>query len=86
MITRIKRSVPFGDHVRLFVKTDRGETDFTVDTEDIYRLSGNRILLKDMNGIRYPHPRLAKDERPQPPDTGRVPVKFCDTLIGRLLL
>jgi hypothetical protein len=53
MITRITRSVPFGDHVRLFVKTDRGDTDFTVDTEDIYRLSGNRILLKDVNGIRY---------------------------------
>jgi hypothetical protein len=53
LITRINRSVPFGDHVRLFVKTDRGETDFTVDTEDIYRLSGNRILMKDINGIRY---------------------------------
>jgi hypothetical protein len=53
LITHIKRSMPFGDHVRLYIKTDRGETDITVNTEDIYRLSGNRILMKDVNGIRY---------------------------------
>ena len=53
MIKRIRSSVPFGDHVRLFITTDRGDTDITVDTEDIYRLSGNRILLKDINGIRF---------------------------------
>ena len=53
MIKRIRGSVPFGDHVRLFITTDRGDTDITVDTEDIYRLSGNRILLKDVNGIRF---------------------------------
>ena len=53
MIKRIRRSVPFGDHVRLFITTDRGDTDITVEIEDIYRLSGNRILLKDTNGIRF---------------------------------
>lgn len=53
VITRIERSVPLGDQVRLMVLTDRGEAEFTVETEDIYRLSGNRILLKDLNGIRY---------------------------------
>ncbi len=44
---------PFGDHVRLLIETDRGETDITVDTADIHRLAGHRILLKDINGIRY---------------------------------
>lgn len=53
VITRITRSIPFGEYVRLFIETDRGATDITVDTEDIYRLSDNRMLLKDVNGIRY---------------------------------
>jgi len=53
VITGIKTSLPFGDLVRLFITTDRGDTDITVDTEEIYRLSGNRILLKDVSGIRY---------------------------------
>lgn len=53
VILRITRSIPFGEYVRLFIDTDRGPTDMTVDTEEIYRLSDNRMLLKDVNGIRY---------------------------------
>ncbi len=53
VITAISRSVPFGEYVRLFVETDRGPTDITVDTAEIYRLSNHRILLKDVNKIRY---------------------------------
>jgi hypothetical protein len=53
VIRRIRSSVPFGDHVRLIITTDRGETDITVDTEEIYRLTGDRILLKDIHGIRF---------------------------------
>lgn len=53
IIIRITRSVAVGDGVRLFVVTDKGATEITVDAEDIYRLSGNRVLLKDLNGIRY---------------------------------
>ena len=52
-ILQITGSIPFGEYVRFFVETDRGETDMTVDTGDIYRLSENRILMKDVNGIRY---------------------------------
>lgn len=53
VITGIRRSLLFGDHVRLMIETDRGETDITVGTLDIHRLAGNRILLKDTHGIRY---------------------------------
>lgn len=53
VITGIRRSLPFGDHVRLMIETDRGDTDITVDAADIHRLAGNRILLKDNHGIRY---------------------------------
>ena len=53
VITGIRRTTPFGDHVRLFIETDRGETDITVAAADIHRLAGNRILLKDHHGIRY---------------------------------
>lgn len=53
IIQQITRSVPLGDIVRLFVVTDRGSTEIAVGTEDIYRLSGNRVLLKDISGIRY---------------------------------
>jgi len=53
VITGITKSLPFGDLVRLFITTDRGATDITVDTEEIYRLSGSRIMLKDVSGIRY---------------------------------
>jgi hypothetical protein len=38
------------------MKTNRGETDITVDSEDIYPLSGGCILMKDINGIRYLSP------------------------------
>jgi len=53
VITGITKSLSFGDVVRLFITTDRGDIDITVDTEEIYRLTGSRILLKDVNGIRY---------------------------------
>ena len=53
VILQIRRAIPFGEYVRLFVETDRGATDITVDSEEIYRLSDNRILLKDVNKIRY---------------------------------
>lgn len=58
VILRITRSTPIGSHIRLFVATDRGATDIAVDTEDIYRLSGNRLLIKDLDGIRYLIPDL----------------------------
>ncbi|MFC1835157.1 DUF1854 domain-containing protein [Thermodesulfobacteriota bacterium] len=53
VIQQITRSVPVADNVRLFIVTDRGATDIAIDTEDIYRLSGNRVLIKDLSGIRY---------------------------------
>lgn len=53
VIQQITRSVPEGNNVRLFIVTDRGSTDIVIDSEDIYRLSGKRILIKDLNGIRY---------------------------------
>ena len=53
VIQRITRSIPVADNVRLFIVTDRGTTDITVNPENIYRLSGNRILIKDIGGIRY---------------------------------
>ncbi|MCU0782398.1 MAG: DUF1854 domain-containing protein [Akkermansiaceae bacterium] len=53
VITGIRRTTPFGDHVRMFIETDRGVTDITVASADIHRLAGNRILLKDVHGIRY---------------------------------
>ena len=53
IIQQITRSISVGDNVRLFIVTDRGATDIVIDTEDIYRLSGNRILIKDLSGIRY---------------------------------
>jgi hypothetical protein len=53
IILQLTRAVPAGDTVRLSVQTDRGPADITVDTEDIYRLSGNRVLMKDVHGIRY---------------------------------
>lgn len=53
VIRQITRSAPVGDNVRLFIVTDRGATDIAIDTEDVYRLSGNRVLIKDLSGIRY---------------------------------
>jgi len=53
VILQITKALPFGEYVRMFVETDRGATDITVDSEEIYRLSDNRILLKDVNKIRY---------------------------------
>ncbi|MFH1113064.1 MAG: DUF1854 domain-containing protein [Pseudomonadota bacterium] len=53
VIRQITRSVPMGDDVRLFLVTDRGTTDIVIHSEDIYRLSGNRLLIKDLSGIRY---------------------------------
>ena len=53
LIREITQSAPVGHNVRLFIVTDRGATDIVVDTEDIYRLSENRILIKDLSGIRY---------------------------------
>jgi hypothetical protein len=52
-IRQIKQCAPIGDNVRLFIVTDRGATDIVIDTEDMYRLSGNRILIKDLSGMRY---------------------------------
>lgn len=53
VIERIAGSAPVGDDVRFSVVTDRGKTDIVVNAEEIYRLSGNRVLMKDSNGIRY---------------------------------
>jgi hypothetical protein len=53
VIRQITRSIPAGNTVHLFIETDRGATDICIDTEDIYRLSGNGILIKDLCGIRY---------------------------------
>jgi hypothetical protein len=53
VIRQITRLTPVGDNVRLYIETDRGVTDIVVDTEDIYRLSENRVLIKDVSGIRY---------------------------------
>ena len=57
VIQQITRLVPAGDNIRLFIVTDRGATDIVVNTEDIYRLSGNRVLIRDLNGIRYLIPK-----------------------------
>jgi len=64
VIRRITRSEPLGDNVRLFIVTDRGATDIAVDAEDIYRLSGNRVLIKDVSGIRYLIPDWRKMSAP----------------------
>lgn len=53
VIQRVTRSKPDGDNVHLFIITDRGPTEISVDPEDIYRLTGNRVLIKDLNGVRY---------------------------------
>lgn len=53
LIQQITRLVPVGDDIHLFIVTDRGPTAITVNTEDIYRLSEHRILIKDVNGARY---------------------------------
>ncbi len=53
VIEQITQSVPVGDSVRLFIVTDRGATDIAINSEEIYRLSGNRILIKDLSGMRY---------------------------------
>jgi len=53
VIKQILSAFPMGDQLRLALETDRGETEITLDTEDMYRLSGNRILIKDLSGIRY---------------------------------
>lgn len=53
VIHEITRSVLEGDNVRLFIVTDRGATDILVEAEDVHRLSGKRILVKDLSGIRY---------------------------------
>ena len=53
VIRQITRAVTVGDTVRLCLVTDRGDTDITVNAEDIYRLTGNRVLIKDQSGIRY---------------------------------
>jgi hypothetical protein len=64
IIQQITGSVPVGDNVRLFIVTDRGATDIAVEAEDIYRLSGNRILIKDISGIRYLIPDWHKMDAP----------------------
>lgn len=53
VIRQITRSVHSGPNVRLSVVTDRGTTDIAINAENVYRLSGNRILIKDLSGIRY---------------------------------
>ncbi len=53
VIRGIARASPVGGNLRLFIVTDRGDTDIVINTEDIYRLSGDRVLIKDLNGIRY---------------------------------
>lgn len=53
VIRQITRSVHSGPNVRLSVVTDRGTTDIEINPENVYRLSGNRILIKDLSGIRY---------------------------------
>jgi Domain of unknown function (DUF1854) len=60
VIRQITRSVPVGANVRLFIVTDRGATDIAIDPEDIYRLSGNRVLIKDLSGVRFLIPNLLR--------------------------
>ncbi len=53
VILQIAQAVPVGENIRFSVETDRGATDVVSNPEDMYRLSENRILIKDLNGIRY---------------------------------
>lgn len=53
VIQRITRSVLVGNTVRFSIVTDRGATDIAVDVDDVYRLSDNRVLIKDLSGTRY---------------------------------
>jgi hypothetical protein len=60
IIHRITGSKVLGDNVRLSLVTDRGATDIVIDSEEIYRLSQSRILIKDLSGIRYLIPDWGK--------------------------
>jgi hypothetical protein len=60
VIQRITKAKHVGEQVRLFLETDRGAVEILVDPEDIYRLSGNRALIRDVNGVRYLIPDLRR--------------------------